>query len=137
MQWSDIRFNPPEKELRQFALLCLVVFGAIGLWRGLRGDWAAAAFFAALALGLGPLGWFLPRALRPIYVGWMVLAFPIGWLVSKLMIALLFFGMITPLALLFRAIGRDPLRRLKRPATASYWEPKPMPHDIRRYFRQY
>lgn len=137
MQWSDIRFDPTTKELRQFALLCLVVFGAVALWRWSRGDLVVAGIFGLLALGLGPLGLIAPRALRPVYVGWMVLAFPIGWLVSKLMIGVIFYGMITPLALAFRLAGRDPLRRRMRPDVASHWEPKPPTGDIRRYFRQY
>ena len=53
--------------------------------------------------------------MRLIYVGWMVLAFPIGWTVSQVMLALMFFGLFTPIGLVFRLIGRDPLQRT-RPA---------------------
>ena len=40
----------------------------------------------------------------------MVLAFPIGWTVSQVMLALMFFGLFTPIGLVFRLIGRDPLQ---------------------------
>ncbi len=90
-----------------------------------------------LALTFGPLGLFWPGALRPIFVGWMVLAFPIGWTVSLLVLALIFYGLFTPMALVFRLMGRDALDRLREPDRPSYWQPKPAPADLRRYFRQF
>ena len=56
-----------------------------------------------------------PEWLRSIYVGWMVLAFPIGWTVSQVMLAVMFFGLFTPIGLVFRLIGRDPLQRARQP----------------------
>ena len=67
----------------------------------------------------------------------MVLAFPIGWLVSQLVLALIFYGLITPLALVFRGRGRDPLQRARPASDESLWRPKASPADVRRYFRQY
>ena len=45
----------------------------------------------------------------------MVLAFPIGWTVSQVMLAMMFFGLFTPIGLVFRLIGRDPLHRARPP----------------------
>ena len=75
--------------------------------------------------------------MRFIYVGWMVLAFPIGWTVSQVMLAIMFFGLFTPIGLVFRLIGRDPLQRTRPSGRESYWEPKPTPADLRRYFKQF
>ena len=66
----------------------------------------------------------------------MILTYPIGWLVTRILLVLLFHGMFTPLALLFRLIGRDALTRRRRPDRPSYWIPKPGATDVRRYFRQ-
>ena len=66
--------------------------------------------------------------MRPIYVGWMVLAFPIGWTVSQAMLALMFYGLFTPIGLLFRLIGRDPLQLSRRSGLETYWTPKPVDH---------
>ncbi len=49
--------------------------------------------------------------MRWVYIGWMILAFPIGWTVSQVMLAVMFFGLFTPIGLVFRLIGRDPLHR--------------------------
>ena len=137
MQWSDIDFRPSSRKLRQFAGLWLVCFLGLALWRVLRGDQTAAAIFAAMALTLGPVGLVFPRVMGPIMVGWTVLAFPIGWIVSQVMLGLLFYGLFTPLALVFRLIGRDALELRRRPNATSYWTPKPTPADPARYLRQF
>ena len=73
---------------------------------------------------------------RWILVGWMVLVFPIGWIISHLILGLLYFGLFTPMAAWFRWRGRDPLRR-RILNVESYWCPKETPTDLRRYFKQY
>ena len=138
MQWSDIPFHPSRATLRQFAGLWLVFFGGLALWQGLvRGQTGLATLCAVLALTIGPLGLIRPGWIRPIYVGWMILAFPIGWTVSQVMLALMFYGLFTPIGLLFRLLGRDPLHRARRPGVESYWTPKPAPAGPKSYFRQF
>jgi hypothetical protein len=138
MQWSDTTFKPSARTLRQFAGLWIVFFGVLAAWQGLvRGHTAAATVFATLAVTVGPLGWLRPQLIAPIYVGWMVMAFPIGWAVSHLLLALLFYAIFTPLALVFRLLGRDPLQRRRPPDRDSYWTEKPATNDPRRYFKQF
>ena len=90
-----------------------------------------------MAVAVGVLGLARPAAIRPVFVGWMVLAFPIGWAVSNLLLAAVFYGLFTPLAVLFRLLGRDALALRARPGAATYWVPRPAPADVRRYFRQF
>ena len=138
MRWSDIQFDPPRRTLRQFAWLWLGFFGGMALWQTLvRAHVALGLTLAALALIVGSLGSARPETVRLIYVGWMVLAFPIGWTVSQVMLALIFFGLFMPFGLVFRLIGRDPLQRTRRSDRESYWEPKPTPTDLKRYFKQF
>jgi hypothetical protein len=138
MQWSDIKFDPSRKLLREFGLLCLAFFGAIGLYQGLyRGHSTAGLILGAVALAGGLLGVLAPSWLRPIYVAWMVAAFPIGWTISLVVMAAMFYGLFTPIGLFFRLIGRDSMERKLRPAAATYWEPKATPRDPRRYFKQF
>jgi Saxitoxin biosynthesis operon protein SxtJ len=138
MRWSDIQFDPTRRTLRQFAWLWLTVFGAMALWHTLvKAHIVLGLAMAALALIVGSLGVARPETVRFIYVGWMVLAFPIGWTVSQVMLALIFFGLFMPFGLVFRLIGRDPLQRRRRSHRKSYWEPKPTPTDLKRYFKQF
>src|ERR1051326_4621008 len=101
MQFSDINRNPNQRTLRQFAALLILILGGMAAWKG---NYAAAAVVAAIGL----LGLAIPAALRPIYVAWMIVAFPIGWLVSHVMLAVLYFVLFLPLGILFRLteIGR-------------------------------
>ena len=67
----------------------------------------------------------------------MILAFPIGWVVSRLLLAILFYGVVTPMGLVLRLGGRDPLRLARPAARTTYWMAKPGPADLRSYFRQF
>jgi hypothetical protein len=138
MTWSDIPFRPSAKVLRQFASAWLVFFLAYGAYEWLvRKHPAIGLALMSAALVFGLLGLIKPLAVRWLFVGWMVLAFPIGWLLSLLMLLLMFFCVLTPVAVFFRLRGRDLLRR-KRPAAAvTFWLPKGTPQDVRSYFRQY
>jgi Saxitoxin biosynthesis operon protein SxtJ len=138
MRWSDIQFDPPRKMLRQFAGLWLLFFGGIALWEILgRGRTGFGAILAFLAVTIGPLGLIRPEWVRFIYVGWMILAFPIGWTVSQIILAAMFFGLFSPIGLIFRLLGRDALQRAHRPELESYWQPKAKSTDLRRYFKQF
>jgi hypothetical protein len=138
MRWYDIPRNPETRTLRQFAGLCLLIFGGLAVWNGVvHHRPVVAGVFAVLALGIGVPGLVAPRVVRPVFVGWMVLAFPIGWVVSHITLALLFYGLFTPIGLVMRLAGRDPLCLRPGPTTESYWTPRAAPADVRRYFRQY
>jgi Saxitoxin biosynthesis operon protein SxtJ len=138
MRWSDIEFDPPRKVLRQFAGIWLVFFGGLALWEILgQGRTGVGGILAVLAVTIGPLGLIRPDWMRFIYVGWMILAFPVGWTISQIILLAMFFGLFTPIGLVFRLLGRDMLQRTRRPELESYWEPKPASTDLRRYFKQF
>jgi TRAP-type C4-dicarboxylate transport system permease small subunit len=137
MKWSEVVAPPPERLLRQFAGLFLVFFLGLAGWRAWHGQadgWAAA--LAALALVVGLVGLARPSAVRFIYTGWMIVAFPIGWTVSRVALALVFYGVFTPVAMVFRMMRRDELQLRRRNGRASYWRPKPTAINVREYFRQ-
>lgn len=137
MQWSDLPRNPPARTLRQFAVGLLVFLVALACWQEFTHHNRFAAFMlAAVGLLAGSAGLVYPRLLRPVFVGWMVLAFPIGWAVSQATLAVLFYGLFTPIGLVFRLFGRDVLVRRRRADYDSYWQVKPAAQDARTYFRQ-
>jgi hypothetical protein len=135
MRFSDIPRNPDSRTLRQFAALWIVFFGAIGGMQLDKGNalgwpiWGLAA-----CAGIPGLVW--PWLLKPVFVTWMIVAFPIGWLISHLLLALMFYGLFAPLGLILKATGHDPLKRTK-PATGSYWEAKAQQKDMSRYLKQF
>jgi len=137
MRWADVTAPPPEKVLRQFAVLWLGVFVSIGAWRALYQRDGFEVWLIALGLIVGVLGLARPAAVRWLYTGWMMAAFPIGWTISQIVLAALFYGMFTPMAATFRLIKRDVLRLRRRDELETYWRPKPGPSDVRDYFRQF
>jgi hypothetical protein len=86
---------------------------------------------------MGVLALVKPSFIRPIYVGAMVITFPIGWTVSRVLLGLIYYGLITPIALIFRLIGRDALSLKHHSETKTYWLPKVISTDPKRYFRMY
>ena len=135
MRLQDINTNPDSKTLRQFAGLCLIVFGAIGGWQWNKGaDWGLWLLIGAGVVG--GIGLIWPKALKPIFVTWMILAFPIGWVVSHTILALIFFGCFFPLGLILRMRGHNSLK-LTKTDTDTYWLPKTQQSDPTRYLKQF
>ena len=137
MRWSEIEFNPSSRTLRQFAVLWLVFFGTLAVSLAIAGRWWTGLGMAATATLGASAGLLRPALLRPIFTGWMVLIFPLSWTVSHLMLAFLFFGLFTPLALFFKLIGRDALHRRIQPEQTTYWVRLPTSTDARQVFRPY
>jgi hypothetical protein len=137
MRFQDIDRNPSPKSLRQFAVLFLAVFGGMGLYRLRSGDQPAVAYAViGAAVVVGMVGLAFPRAIRWLFVGWTMLAFPIGWLISKVVLALAYFSIFTVIATLFRLVGRDRLN-LRRREQATYWTVHSEPRSPIQYFRQF
>ncbi|MEQ1897784.1 MAG: SxtJ family membrane protein [Vicinamibacterales bacterium] len=137
MQWADVTRRPTDLVLRQFAGLWLLFFTGAAAWRAWHvGPDARMQALAALGLVIGSLGLWRPRAMRYFFTGWMIAAFPIGWTVSQLALSAVFFLVFTPIALMFRVIGRDNLLLLK-PKNNSYWITKDSVAKADQYFRQF
>ena len=137
MKWSDVTKAPTLKMLRQFAGLSLVVFGGLAAWRLWHGQTGVFTYvLGTLAVLVGVTGLIAPAMVRPVYTGWMIVAFPIGWTVSKIALGLMFFLVFMPVGLVFRMTGRDALR-LKRTAGGSYWLAKPASRSGDEYLRQF
>ena len=136
MKWTDVVRPPSRTQLRQFAGLFIVFFGGMAAWRVSHGQVdVATRILGVLGFVLGPVGVIQPRIMRWIYTGWMVVAFPIGWVVSRLVLTLLYLAVFTPIAFAFRMTGRDVLQR-RRPDKASFWLTRPAPADAAEYLRQ-
>jgi len=138
MRWSDVTTAPTDRKLREFAAIAAIVLAALAGWQMAARDglFLAAGYVAAAAI-VGLIGLARPRWLAPLFSLWMIIAFPLAWLVSLLVLAAIFYGLITPLGLLFRLLGRDPLDRAWRGGHDSYWKEKPAPQSPERYLRQF
>ncbi|MGH9368460.1 MAG: SxtJ family membrane protein [Thermoanaerobaculia bacterium] len=108
---------------REFGLLVGGILCLIGLWWLFRrrGGALPGVLLSAGAI-LVLLGALLPSLLGVPYRAWMKLAEALSFVMTNVILALVYFGIVTPIGLLRKAFGGDPLRRRSRPA-ASYWFP--------------
>ncbi|MCB9894067.1 MAG: hypothetical protein H6839_06455 [Planctomycetes bacterium] len=139
MKLIEINRNPSTRQLRTFGAIWFPLFcGMIGLaaWRATYSDlaWIIAGSIAGLSVLLA-LG--IPKALKPLFIGLMIVSFPIGWVVSHVLIALVYYVVITPLGLLLRLFGKDPMSRRMDPGASTYWVSLREPASKSNYFRQY
>jgi len=124
---------------RSFGLVMAAFFAIVALWPLLQGPlsairwWALAIAAAFLALALL---WTAP--LRPLNQLWLKLGLLLSKVVSPVVLMVLFYATVTPIGVLMRWTGKDPLRLRRNSAAASYWIPReppgPAPDSMKQQF---
>ena len=136
---AEINWHPNRKELRTFAIIALIAAILLALllceFKGVGIRWGVAIFSLGAVILLS--SFISLRLTRVIYLGLILATRPIGLLMSFLLLATFYFGILTPLALLFRLIGRDTLHRKFDPDTDSYWITHRKPDSLDRYYNQF
>ena len=132
-----IQWNPKQKQLRQFAGIWFPAFCALVGWSIARktGHWHEVEIGWAIAGIISIAGLVFPPLIRPIFVGLILLTYPIGWVVSHVLLGTIFYGIVTPIGLLLRATGHDSLD-LKMPQGSSMWKRPVGKTDVASYLRQ-
>jgi polyferredoxin len=123
---------------RGFGLTVGGLFLVLALWGFWRYGGAALTWaFVAVGVPLLLLGLISPARLAPLNRAWMRLGLLLSKIVTPVVMGAIFFLVVTPLGVLMRASGRDPLR-LKRDAAPSHWrirEPRgPLPETMPEQF---
>jgi hypothetical protein len=164
MSLMEIEWHPTGRQLHVFGASGLLASAVAALvlhfvW-GVAVLWALLVFAAGLAIFLCSL--LAPAATRYIYIGLTLVAMPIGFVLSFVLLASFYFLLLTPVAIFFRLIGRDPLCRSwpgpvgrgsslaqNRAGThdlqeqsqdglaTSYWVPRRPSEGMERYFHQF
>jgi ABC-type uncharacterized transport system permease subunit len=137
MAMMEINKNPSAKELMWFGLLLFIFSGGVGAWLYFGGSPFAGQLVWGIGGGLGVVFFAVPPLRRYIYLGWLYAAFPIGYVVSHVIMGVIYFGVVTPVGLIMRALGKDPMTRTYDKAAKSYWIPHATDRDPKRYFKQF
>jgi Saxitoxin biosynthesis operon protein SxtJ len=122
---------------RVFGLVFATMFALIGFLPALS---ARAPRLWAIVVGVGflLLALMFPGVLGPLNRLWSKLGVALHRVVSPIVIALLFFGAVTPMAVILRILGKDPLRLKRDPTATTYWiervPPGPSPESIKDQF---
>ncbi len=139
MSLVEINWRPERKELRNFGIIALIASAVISLLlyllKGLGGQWALIICGIGFIIFLSSI--ISAKLTRIIYIGLILVTLPIGWVVSFLLLAIFYFLILTPIGLIFRLIGRDPLCRKFDPDASSYWEIHRQNDGLDSYFHQF
>ena len=139
MGMIEINRNPSRRELLVFGALLAVFSAGLGLVTYFVWGYPVAARWVWVGGGSVCLLHFaVPSLRRRIYLAWMYGVFPIGWTVSHVLLAVVYFAVVTPTGLLLRLFGYDPMsRRDRSEGRTTYWESHSAPENRERYFRQF
>jgi len=126
-----------RRDLKKFGITMGVVLGLLGgLFLG-RGSNYYVYFFLLAAVFLS-LGLAAPVFLKPIHKVWMTLSVLLGWLMTRVILTVLFYLVITPIGLLLRLFGKDFLNLKLDRNRDSYWIPtKTVKFERKDYERQF
>ena len=136
---AEINWHPNRKELCTFAIIAFVAATLVALllyrFGGLGLRWIGVIFVLGAVVLLS--SFVSLKLARLIYLGLIILTLPIGLLMSFFLLATFYFGLITPLAFLFRLMGRDAMHREFDRDAESYWISHRQPDNFDRYFDQF
>jgi len=136
---STLAKQPPStRQLREFAFVCAILMVILAIRQlTARPALLLTTTYAAAATTLMWIGSLRPRWLSSIFSAWMTLVSPIAWLTSAALMAIVFYGLITPLALIFRLRGREALDVAFGSDQDSYWQEKRSAKNPRQYTKQF
>jgi len=108
---------------REFGLVVGGIFSLMSAWWFYRGKFPTVSRITLpIGAALVLLGLVFPRALVLPNRAWMALAEVLSWVTTRIILAFVFFGIVTPIGVVKRLFGWDPLQR-RAPASDSYWRP--------------
>lgn len=138
MALAEINWKPSPRELRIFsvALGCLLALIAFVSFRA-SASVPLAVTLSAIGTLIVLVGLIAPAMIKPLYLGWMILLYPIRWIVSCLLIAVVYYLLITPIGLILRLLGHDLVGRRFDSRATSYWKTERRVRQEQDYFRQF
>jgi len=124
-----------DQQARKTCFVVGAVLAALCAWSAFRHHPLRAGIFAVAAALLALIGLAIPSWARAFHTGWMKFAETLGWINSRIILGVLYFGILSPLGWLLRLTGRDPLVR-RGPSRESYWVPRMKPRQDREQFER-
>jgi len=143
MPFVYLNWKPNKRELRNFGAIFMGGFVLIGLvkylWpfeRFIDKNETLGLWLIGIGIVVGAIGLTGTRLALPFYWAWLGIAFVMGNIMSRVIIAAIYFLLFTPMRLLSNLAGRDKLQ-LKKRQTNSYWLDISLPKEPEKYERQF
>lgn len=127
---------PTIKQLQEFGAIWSAVWLAIAVWPALFGTAGIAWWALLLAVVFAAVSLLQPRLFHRlrIYQAWMLFGTVAGHVNSRIIMALLFFVVFSPIGILMRLFGRDPLRRAWNDAPSYFIDRTVQPGSMKNQF---
>ena len=123
--WQEIKeIDTSKKALRSVGWLCgwvLLSLAALVWWGNDCAVTTAAYVLGGIGGTLVGLGLAVPVVLKPVYRVWMALAVVLGFIMTRVILSVVYYLVMTPIGLAMRLFGKDPMHRRIDPDAASYW----------------
>lgn len=139
MSWINEEYEKLDRSPRalgRFGFMVgsvVLLLGCFLLWRQREAGWALIAIGTVLVLAAG----MVPSILKWVYAPWMIGALALGWVVTRILLTLVFFLVVTPVGLLQRLFGKRVIEVDFKADAASYWQARtarPAPKDYEKQF---
>lgn len=138
MSLVTVNRNPTRSQLNQFGFIWLgflAFFGAVA-WFKFHSQTAAMVLWVSSVV-VPAIGWMVPIFMRAVFVGMSYAAWPIGFVVSHVVLAMVYYLVMTPIGLGMRLFGYDPMTRRREPDQKSRWVERETERAPESYFRQF
>ncbi len=112
--------HPTSKELRQFGCIVGGVFSVIGLWPVVFRSESPRLWALILGGLLIVLGAIVPKSLKQVHGGWMKIGHALGSINTRIILGIIYYVLITPMGLVMRLMGKDPMHRTLTRETDTY-----------------
>lgn len=134
-----IDFNPSPRSLRLFAAVWFPLFAiTVGAIVGTSlGSWNSVCIAWGICGAVAGLGTVRPKFIGPVYVGLMLLTYPIGFVVSHALLCLIFLLIVTPIGVCRRLLGADPLALRRHMNRTTMWHTSTATRPTATYPRLY
>jgi hypothetical protein len=142
----EVRRNPSKHELNWFGVVVFVMMGFLGFIAWGKGHLifktgGAPPIMSYVFWGIGvvlPVVYYaIPPLRKKLYVGFMYVLYPIGFVMSHIILGAIYFLMFTPVGFVMRRFGYDPMNKRYAPEATTYFHDHVTGGDAPRYFRQF
>lgn len=138
MSLIEIKQSLTTRDRWVFVIAWLLILGFVAVLRfSSSGLGVVPLAFGGSALLLPIVALFEKRAIDWTYKAMATLTWPIGFAMAHVILAFIFYGLVTPIGLLRRLFGHDPLKRRSKTAATTYWEELDQNKEPSSYFRPF
>lgn len=109
-----------DRDVRKFGItigIVLVLLAAFFFWK----EKPSALYFASAGMLFAALTWLLPGLMRPLYRAWMAFAVVMGFVMTRVILTIIFYGLFSPISLVMKLLRKDPLHEHFDKRAETYW----------------